>query len=101
MKYLSFGHVILGHIFDVFTAACGPARDAWVLAAEGRAIDPRHPLGPSGAHQKRHPSSFPGHRVAAAGQRHRHASEESVLGAAEDVIAVREAHPQGHRPHVP
>lgn len=55
----------------------------------------------SGAHQERHPSSFPGHRLAAAGQRHRHASEESVLGAAEDVVAVREAHPQRHRPHVP
>lgn len=54
-----------------------------------------------GADQEGHPTSLPGNSVAAAGKRHRHASEEPVLWAIEDVLALREAHPQGHRPHLP
>ncbi|VCW74972.1 unnamed protein product [Gulo gulo] len=42
-----------------------------------------------------------GPRVAAPVQRHRHAGQEPVLGAAQDVLAVREADPQGHCPHLP
>lgn len=46
-------------------------------------------------------TSLPGNRVAAAGQRHRHACEESILRAAEDVLTLREADPQGHRTYLP
>lgn len=103
LKYLThFSSTYLAHIVDVFTAASGSVGFyVLVLTAPGRGFNLRQPLGPSGAYQERHPSSFPGHCVAVAGQRHWHAGQESVLGASEDVVAVREAHPQGHRPHVP
>lgn len=48
-----------------------------------------------------HSSSLPGHRVAVAGQRHRHAGEESILGAAQDVVPLRKVDPQRHCPYLP
>lgn len=54
-----------------------------------------------GADPQGHPTPFPGHRVAAPVQRHGHASQEPVLGAAQDVLTLREADPQGHCPHLP
>lgn len=47
------------------------------------------------------PSPLPGHCVAAAVQRPKHAHQGPVLGAAEDDVAVREADSPGHRPHLP
>lgn len=54
-----------------------------------------------GADQEGHPTSFSGNSVAAAGKRHRHASKEPVLWVTEDVLALREAHPQRYCPHIP
>ena len=41
-----------------------------------------------GADPQGHPAPFPGHRVAAPVQRHGHASQEPVLGAAQDVLTL-------------
>lgn len=54
-----------------------------------------------GAHPQRDPPPLPRHRLAAAVQCHRHARQKPVLGAAQDVLALREADPPRHRPHLP
>lgn len=54
-----------------------------------------------GAYPQGHPAPLPSHRVAAPVQRYEHASQEPVLRTAQDVLAMREADPEGHRPHLP
>lgn len=77
-----------------------PQLRGWT-GTESSPASPSRPFSVAGADPQGHPAPLPGHCVAAPMQCHGHASQEPILRAAQDVLTVREADPQGHCTHLP